>query len=96
MASKDDSRTHQIRVFADIGEMVAWVARIEQTTTAQLLDPLIRASITARYAKHEELIKEMQEAEKALRAAEEKARQRAKENQESESSPKPKGKKKPS
>jgi hypothetical protein len=73
--SRDEKSTHQIRVNADLGEMIAWVARVEDTTTAQLLDPMLRAQVLARYAKHAAVIEKLKTAERALREVEEEARQ---------------------
>lgn len=70
----DEKSTHQIRVNADLGEMIAWIARVEDTTTAQLLDPMLRAQIQARYKRHEVVIDKLKTAEAALRTAEEEAR----------------------
>lgn len=67
----DEKTTHQIRVNADLGEMIAWIARVEDMTTAQLLDPMVRAQIQARYKKHEAVIEKLKAAEDALREAEE-------------------------
>jgi hypothetical protein len=38
----EEKSTHQTRV---AGDLIAWIARVEDTTTAQLLDPMLRAQV---------------------------------------------------
>jgi hypothetical protein len=73
-AKGDDKASHQIRVNADLGEMIAWIVRVEETTTAQLLDPMLRAQIVARYKKIEAAVEEIKAAEQALAKVEEEAK----------------------
>jgi hypothetical protein len=42
---REERTTHQTRVHADLGEMIAWIARVEETTTAQVLDPMLRPQV---------------------------------------------------
>ena len=67
--------TTMIRVNADLAEMIAWVARLENTTAAQLVDPLVRAPVTAKYAKHTAAIEKIKKAEENVRKIEDAARQ---------------------
>lgn len=59
--------TRQVRVFTDIAEMLSWIVRIEGGSTANLLDPLIRGPILARFKTHEDVVTK-------IRAAEDEAR----------------------
>lgn len=70
----EDKASHQIRVKPDLGEMIAWIVRVEDTTTAQLLDPMLRAQIQTRYKKHEAAIEKIKVAEEALAKVEEEAK----------------------
>lgn len=72
--AREEKSTHQIRVNADLGEMIAWIARVEDTTTSQLLDPMLRAQILARYKKHESAIDKIKEAEERLAKVEAEAK----------------------
>ena len=67
--------TTMIRVNADLAEMIAWVARLENTTAAQLVDPLVRAPVSAKYARHTVAIEKIKKAEENVRKAEDAARQ---------------------
>lgn len=67
----DDGSTKQIRVFADIAEMISWIVRIEGGSAALLLDPLIRPTIRAKFEvirKDVEELKRMQAKEKEVEA----------------------------
>lgn len=64
----DDLASRQVRVSADLAEMIGWIVRIQGGTVAQLVDPLIRPQISARYAA-------LRPAIEAIEAAEAKARQ---------------------
>ena len=61
--SDGDQATRHVRLFEDIAEWVKWVVRVEGGSSAQLLDPLIRAPILARYKKHEKAIEAIKAAE---------------------------------
>lgn len=41
--------TATVRVFADLAEMIGWIVRLEGTPSSNLIDPLIRPQITARF-----------------------------------------------
>lgn len=69
-AEKAEKGTHQIRVNPDLGEMISWIIRIEGGTTAVLLDPMLRAQVTARYKKYEAEIKKLKDAEEKMRKVE--------------------------
>jgi hypothetical protein len=79
-AKQDDGEagTRQVRVMEDLGEMISWIIRVEGGKTANLLDPMIRAQITARYQKHKEVIEKIRAAEDNLNRIEEEAKQAAK------------------
>ncbi len=67
--------TTMIRVNADLAEMIAWVARLENTTAAQLVDPLVRTPVAAKYTKHSAAIEKIKKAEENVRKIEDAARQ---------------------
>ena len=77
MAKQDDGEagTRQVRVFEDVGEMISWIVRVEGVKTSNLLDPMIRAQVTARYQKHKEVIEKIRAAEEALERVETEAKQ---------------------
>lgn len=64
----DDLASRQVRVAADLAEMIGWIVRIQGGTVAQLVDPLLRPQIAARYAA-------LRPAIEAIQAAEARARQ---------------------
>lgn len=41
--------TATLRVFSDLAEMIGWIVRLDGVSSANLLDPLIRPQISARY-----------------------------------------------
>lgn len=75
---ENEDATRQVRVFEDIGDMVSWIVRVEGCKTANLLDPMIRAEVTARYLKHKDVIDKIRAAEEALAKVESDAKQQAK------------------
>lgn len=66
--------SRQVRVMDDVGEMISWIIRVEGGTTATLLDPMIRAQVTARYKKHEVVIQKIKEAQETLDKVEREAK----------------------
>lgn len=72
--------TRQVRVFEDMGEMISWIVRVEGGTTANLLDPMIRVQIEAKYAKHRAVIDKIKAADDELQRVEKEAKQRASES----------------
>jgi hypothetical protein len=44
-----DQGTKQVRLHADLVEMISWITRLDGSSSATLLDSLIRPQITARY-----------------------------------------------
>lgn len=44
-----DETTKMVRLANDVAEMIGWIVKVDGGTAAQLLDPLIRAPIQARY-----------------------------------------------
>lgn len=70
-----DRGTRQVRVMEDIAEMCGWIVRVEGGTTAQLLDPMVRAEIEARYERHRAAIEKIRAAEEELRKVEDAIRQ---------------------
>ena len=80
MVKSDESEagTRQVRVFEDVGEMISWIVRVEGVKTSNLLDPMIRAQVTARYQKHKEVIGKIRAAEETLERVEAEAKQTAK------------------
>lgn len=65
------ANTRLIRAFEDIADMIAWIVRVEGGTTANLIDPMLRPEVTARYQKHEETVNRIKKAEDELRKVEE-------------------------
>lgn len=65
-----DRGTKQVRVFEDLAEMISWIVRIEGGTTANLLDPMIRAEVESRYERHRAAIEKIRAAEDELRKVE--------------------------
>lgn len=51
--SSGDAGTRMVRLYNDVADMVGWIVELEGGTAAQLLDPLIRAAILARYKRIE-------------------------------------------
>jgi hypothetical protein len=41
--------TKMVRINADLVNMLSWIARLESISTAQLIDPLIRGPVEARF-----------------------------------------------
>lgn len=80
--SRDEKASHQVRVNADLGEMIAWIARVEEVSTSQLLDPMLRPQILARYERVRPSVEKMKAAEAALRKAEDEARAALRESDE--------------
>lgn len=64
-----DRGTKHVRVFDDAAEMIGWIVRIEGGSSATLLDPMIRAQLTARYLKHKDVIDKIRAAEKTAQNA---------------------------
>ncbi len=62
-----DGGTRHLRVYGDLADMVGWIVRIEKTSSAKLVDPLIRPQITARYKQIEKLVEQIKKAEDAAR-----------------------------
>lgn len=76
-AQSEGKGSHQIRVAPDLGEMISWIIRLEGGTTVQLLDPMIRAQLTARYEKHKPAVEKIQAAEAEVERLEAEARTRS-------------------
>lgn len=58
--SDEDASTKPVRVSGDLGTMIAWIAEIEGISTQQLLDGLLRAPITARFARIRQIVTEVE------------------------------------
>lgn len=58
-----EARTKQVRMDDDLADMVGWVVKAMETTTAQYLARLTRAVIEADYAKYLPTIRKLQELE---------------------------------
>ena len=69
-----DDSTRLIRVYADIREMISMIVQVEGGTTADLLDPMIRYHITARYEKHRAKIERIRAAKQELERVKSEAR----------------------
>lgn len=69
----DSAKTDNVRVFADLKEMIYWLGEIQQKPQAQILDPLLRDQVETLYAKIEDRVEKI----KRQRAAEEREKQEA-------------------
>lgn len=67
----DRGGTTHVRVFEDIAEKVKWVAKALDVSQPQLLDPLLRDQIEAKYEKLRPLIEKMMAAAAEARRIEE-------------------------
>ena len=59
------AETKLIRVHGDVAEMIGWIVELQGIKTANLLDPLIRPAVLARYKQIEpevEAVKKLREA----------------------------------
>lgn len=45
----EERRTRQVRTYEDIADMLAWINEIEGENVADIIDPLIRDGVTARF-----------------------------------------------
>ncbi len=63
--------TRLIRAFEDIADMIAWIVRVEGGTTANLIDPMLRPEVVARYEKHKDTIDRIKKAEEEVKRVEE-------------------------
>lgn len=58
------SKTGMVRVRADVEEMIRWICRIENVTSSDLIDPLVRQRITEQFEKYRPIIDQIKMAEK--------------------------------
>jgi hypothetical protein len=65
--------TKQVRLMEDLAEKCAYIVKVEGGTTAQLLDPMIRDEVEARYERHRPAIEKIKAAEEELRKVVEEA-----------------------
>lgn len=72
--SESSEETQQVRVFPDLGEMISLIVRIEGVKTANLLDPMIRPQVTARYNRLRPAVEKILAAEKELERVEQEAK----------------------
>lgn len=74
--AREKATTH-VRVFADIAEMIGWIVRVEKKDqrggSAQLLDPLIRPQIKAKYERYAPIIDRLKALELEARKIEDEA-----------------------
>lgn len=70
-----DAETKQTRINDDLREMLAWIVRIEGGSSAQILDPLIRPEIEARYARVKPTVDRIKAKQAEIDAEIEKAQQ---------------------
>lgn len=75
--AREKKGTTHVRLFTDLAEMIGWIVRVEKKTgkdgAAQLLDPMIRAQVTARYNKYLPHIQKLKQMQAQLKKAEEEA-----------------------
>lgn len=65
----DDERTSTVRVRKDIAAMLAWIARIRQQDTADVIDPAVRPLVVSQYMNLYPAILAIKQAEDAARSA---------------------------
>lgn len=65
--------TRQIRVSGDLADMLGWIVRLEGGSAPQIIDPLVRPEIEARYKRIESFVEKVKAADEAVRLAEEAA-----------------------
>lgn len=71
---KEEKPTTHIRVHKDLADMIGWICRVEKgSSSAQLLDPMVRPQITARYNKYLPLIRQLMAAEAEVERLEKEA-----------------------
>lgn len=73
-----DAGTKQIRVFDDLGEMIADLSEVLPKSTAQICDPLLRPEITKLCEKYKPQITAIKAAKKAAEEAIKKAQHEVK------------------
>lgn len=61
--------TRQVKLPEDLVQMVQWLARVERRTAAQIIDPLARPEVEARYARRFDDIQAIKAAEDAAALA---------------------------
>lgn len=69
--------SQSIRVSQDLARMVAWICEIEGLSALELVDPLIRPSITARFERIKKQIEEIEKIKQEAQTRIEKLRKRA-------------------
>jgi hypothetical protein len=57
--------TKHIRAMNDVAEMIGWIHRFEGIAVAQIVDPMLRGPVTARYKRYEEQVEAIKLAEAA-------------------------------
>lgn len=78
-AGEGDLGTKQVRLYADLAEMIADLIEVEGGTTAALCDPLLRPQVAARWKQREAEIQVIRKAKEQLaRAREQVARKKGK------------------
>jgi hypothetical protein len=53
--------TGTVRVNGDLAYMISWICELEEIKSPQLMDPLIRPQILARFEKHRETVEGIEE-----------------------------------
>lgn len=59
-----DTQTRGVRVYEDLGEMLAWIAEFDGETIAEIVDPILRPTVEDRF----EVIRHRVEQIKAAKA----------------------------
>lgn len=62
-----DGKARMVRLQNDMADMISWIVKLEGGTAAQLLDPLIRGPIKARYKRIEPQVKKIKQAQEEAR-----------------------------
>ena len=75
--TKDSASNQTIRVGSELAHMISWICEVEGTNASELVVPLIKAAVTARF---EKMKKEVQEIEKIQARLKEKFRKKEEES----------------
>ncbi len=62
-----DTKAKMVRLSNDLAGMISWIVKLEGGTASQLLDPLIRGPIQARYAKIKPQVEKIKRAQEEAR-----------------------------
>ena len=64
---KEEFTSQSIRVGSEIARMVSWICEIEGITSVELIDPLIRPAILARFERMKKEVAEIERMQEKLK-----------------------------